>query len=40
MEYLKNTDAEVFNAISNETRRQAKKLEMIASENFVSMSVI
>lgn len=40
MDYLKNTDAEVFNAISNETRRQAKKLEMIASENFVSMSVI
>ncbi|MDD5361676.1 MAG: serine hydroxymethyltransferase [Ignavibacteria bacterium] len=40
MEYLKKTDPEIFDAISNETNRQAKKLEMIASENFVSMSVM
>jgi glycine hydroxymethyltransferase len=40
MDYLKNTDPEIFKAISNETNRQAKKLEMIASENFVSMSVM
>ncbi len=37
---LKQYDTEIFNAISNETKRQAEKLELIASENFVSYAVI
>jgi glycine hydroxymethyltransferase len=40
MENLKQSDREIFEAISNETNRQAKKLEMIASENFVSPAVM
>jgi len=40
MEHLKQIDKEIFEAISNETNRQAKKLEMIASENFVSPAVM
>lgn len=40
MDYLKNYDRDIFSAVNNETDRQAKKLEMIASENFVSMAVI
>ena len=34
------TDPEVFQAIGNETRRQASQLELIASENFVSEAVL
>lgn len=37
---LKDNDPAVYEAIKNETRRQAEKLELIASENFVSYSVI
>jgi glycine hydroxymethyltransferase len=37
---LKKYDPETFEAIRNETRRQADKLELIASENFVSYAVI
>lgn len=37
---LKEYDSEIFGAITNETKRQAEKLELIASENFVSYSVI
>lgn len=37
---LKDFDDEIFQAISNETHRQADKLELIASENFVSNAVI
>ncbi len=33
-------DKEIFDAIKNETHRQADKLELIASENFVSYAVI
>jgi len=40
MKYLKNTDPEIFEALQNEANRQAKKLEMIASENFVSEGVM
>jgi len=40
MNYLKNTDPEVYQAILNETKRQAYKLELIASENFVSYAVM
>ncbi len=40
MSYLKKFDPEVYNAILNETKRQAYKLELIASENFVSYAVM
>ncbi len=40
MSYLKKIDPEVYNAILNETKRQAYKLELIASENFVSYAVM
>ncbi len=37
---LKESDPEIFETIKNETRRQAEKLELIASENFVSYAVL
>jgi len=37
---LKEYDPDIFGAITKETRRQAEKLELIASENFVSYAVI
>ncbi len=37
---LKNTDPEVASIIDRELRRQVDKLEMIASENFVSEAVL
>ncbi len=37
---LKKTDSEVFNAIINEFKRQSEKIELIASENFTSQSVM
>ena len=40
MSYLMQADPEVAYAISQETRRQAGNLEMIASENFVSEAVL
>ena len=40
MSYLMQADPEVADAISRETRRQSGKLEMIASENFVSEAVL
>ncbi len=40
MDILKNTDPEIFQAIVNEIRRQDDKLELIASENFVSQAVL
>ena len=40
MEHLKLTDPELYKAILNETRRQNNKLELIASENFVSLAVL
>ncbi len=40
MEELKRTDPDVFRAIADETRRQNLKLELIASENFVSVAVL
>lgn len=39
-EHLKNFDREVYEAIVSEGRRQQDKLEMIASENFVSEAVL
>ena len=37
---VKNTDPELFNAIINEYNRQLEKIELIASENFTSPSVL
>ena len=37
---LQSSDPEIFQAITNETRRQASQLELIASENFVSEAVL
>lgn len=37
---LKQTDSEVFNAVTNEYNRQLEKIELIASENFTSPSVM
>lgn len=40
MEELRQTDPEVYNAIVAEVARQNDKLELIASENFVSLAVL
>ncbi|HEY9187177.1 MAG TPA: serine hydroxymethyltransferase [Ignavibacteria bacterium] len=40
MSFLKESDSEVFSAIQNELIRQREKLELIASENFVSPAVM
>lgn len=39
-ENLKNTDIEIYNAIEKELERQRNKIELIASENFVSNSIM
>ncbi|MFQ6009091.1 MAG: serine hydroxymethyltransferase [Candidatus Zixiibacteriota bacterium] len=40
MSYLQQVDSEIYEAIIKETERQATKLELIASENFVSEAVL
>lgn len=40
MNNLKQTDGEVYNAIAAEVKRQQTTLELIASENIVSMAVL
>ena len=40
MSYIKNIDAEVYNAIIEEEKRQEEGIELIASENFVSKAVM
>jgi glycine hydroxymethyltransferase len=40
MDVLKNKDGQIYEALQNEANRQAVKLEMIASENFVSEGVM
>ena len=40
MEYIKNCDLEVYNAIAEEEKRQEEGIELIASENFVSKAVM
>ena len=40
MNHLKQSDPEIFSAVVNEISRQNTKLELIASENFVSLSVL
>ena len=39
-ENIKKTDEEIYNAIQKELKRQQNKIELIASENFVSQSVM
>lgn len=38
--YLKNTDVDIFNLIEEEEKRQEYNIELIASENFTSRSVM
>jgi glycine hydroxymethyltransferase len=40
MKNLKTSDPEIFSAIQNEVHRQNSNLELIASENFVSLAVL
>jgi len=40
LEHLKKQDPELFNAISQEFKRQVEHLEMIASENYTSYAVM
>lgn len=40
MEHLREADPEIYQAITGEIRRQMETLEMIASENFVSLAVL
>jgi glycine hydroxymethyltransferase len=40
VKHIKNIDPEVFEAIRNEIKRQGENLELIASENFVSLAVL
>lgn len=40
MQHLKNTDQEIYSAVQSEINRQNTKLELIASENFVSRAVL
>jgi glycine hydroxymethyltransferase len=40
MSLLKDFDPEIFRTIENEKRRQCDKIELIASENFVSKAVL
>ncbi len=40
MSYLKEIDPEIYDAIVKEANRQSSKLELIASENFVSEAVL
>ena len=39
-ELLRSLDPEVYAAVANETKRQRNKIELIASENFVSETVM
>ncbi|MHB8963347.1 MAG: serine hydroxymethyltransferase, partial [Saccharofermentanales bacterium] len=39
-EFLKRTDPEIYNAVFQEIGRQRSKIELIASENFVSQAVL
>ena len=40
MRHLQSSDAEIFDSIQREINRQHSKLELIASENFVSLAVL
>ena len=38
--HLRSSDPELFNAVQGEYERQRDKIELIASENFTSLSVM
>lgn len=40
MKHIKETDPEIYKALINERKRQRDTIELIASENFVSLSVL
>jgi glycine hydroxymethyltransferase len=40
MTELEQVDSEIYDVLKSENARQQKKLEMIASENFVSKAVL
>ena len=40
MSFVKDIDPELYDALTGEATRQAFKLELIASENFVSEAVL
>lgn len=40
MKHIKETDPEIYKAIINERKRQRDTIELIASENFVSLAVL
>jgi glycine hydroxymethyltransferase len=40
MDHVRHTDPAIYEALTNEARRQADGLELIASENFVSRAVL
>jgi glycine hydroxymethyltransferase len=40
MNALKKQDKEIYSAIAGEIKRQVEKLELIASENYVSQAVL
>jgi glycine hydroxymethyltransferase len=40
LEHLKKTDPEIFKSVEGELRRQRRHIELIASENFTSLSVM
>ena len=40
MQHLKKVDKEIYNAIRDEVKRQQNNLELIASENIVSLAVL
>ncbi|MGI4775530.1 MAG: serine hydroxymethyltransferase, partial [Janthinobacterium lividum] len=40
MNFLENSDMDIFNVISKERRRQESSIELIASENFTSRAVM
>ena len=40
LENLKKTDEKVYNAVIQELNRQRNKIELIASENFASNSIM
>ena len=39
-EFLRDADPEIFSAITDELERQRNGIELIASENFVSLAVL
>ena len=40
MKHIKETDPEIYKALINERKRQRDTIELIASENFVSLAVL